>query len=96
MVSEAVDLLGLFDAVLYIFLTIYILRKMKSLKRLPQKRPEDQFILLLIIVLIVVIMMFAAVTSNYGTAIRHRCKLFPMLLLIIADELQKRKVQIKL
>ena len=96
MVSESVDLLGLFDAVLYIFLTIYILRKMKSLKRLPQKRLEDQFILLLIIVLIVVIMMFAAVTSNYGTAIRQRCKLFPMLLLIIADELQKRKVQIKL
>lgn len=94
MVSEAVDVLGLLDAVLYMFLTIYVFRKQRQLKRQPQKSQAERFIVLLLILLLAVTVMFAAVTSNYGTAIRHRCKLFPIILLIIADELRKSRIQI--
>lgn len=94
MVSEAVDVLGLLDAVLYMFLTIYVFRKQRLLKRQPQKSQAERFIVLLLILLLAVTVMFAAVTSNYGTAIRHRCKLFPIILLIVADELRKSRIQI--
>ena len=96
MVSEAVDLLGLFDALLYMFLTVYVFKKMRAQRRTPEKSRADRFVILLLLLLIIMVTMFAAVTSNYGTAIRHRCKLFPIILLIIVDELQKRKVRIRL
>ena len=66
---------------------------MKKNHKLPLSMVLSGGVLLLILLLAVTVM-FAAVTSNYGTAIRHRCKLFPIILLIVADELRKSRIQI--
>lgn len=87
MVRSAVDILGLFDATLYLWISIIMLKKVKALSSHRQKTKEEKFIFFMLLVLIVMIAMFGAVTSNYGTAIRHRCKLFALFLLISADNI---------
>ena len=85
MVRAVVDIVGLFDAVLYMVISYRIFCKLRMVRASGVKSSEQKFIILLTLVLLVVVAMFAAVTSNYGTAIRHRCKLFPLMLLIMAD-----------
>lgn len=85
MVRAVVDIVGLFDAVLYMVISYRIFCKLCMVRASGVKSSEQKFIILLTLVLLVVVAMFAAVTSNYGTAIRHRCKLFPLMLLIMAD-----------
>lgn len=85
MVSSVVDLLGLFDAVLYIWISIIMFKKVKIILTHAKKTQEEKFVFFLFFVLIVMVAMFGAVTSNYGTAIRHRCKLFALFLLISVD-----------
>lgn len=88
MISSAIDIVGLFDAILYIWVSIPMWKQIKEIRRKRNnKTSDDRFIFLLFITLIVIIAMFAAVTSNYGTAIRHRCKLFPIFLLIALTKL---------
>ena len=87
MVRSIVDILGLFDAVLYIWLSIIMCKKIKIVLSNKHKTKQEKFIIFMFLVLIVMIAMFGAVTSNYGTAIRHRCKLFPLFLLISADNI---------
>ena len=87
MLRAAVDLVGFFDAVLYIYFSFEMYKKIKKILSDTNKGANEKFILLLLGVLLVVIAMFATVTSNYGTAIRHRCKLFPIMLLIVSDTL---------
>lgn len=87
MLRAAVDIVGFFDAVLYIFISYRIYKKIKSLRNKPLKSREEKFVILLFLTLLIVIAMFAAVTSNYGTAIRHRCKLIGILIIISADAL---------
>lgn len=90
MLRAAVDLVGFFDALLYIYLSIQIYKKVKKILHDSNRESDEKFVLLLFGVLIVVIAMFAAVTSNYGTAIRHRCKLFPIMLLLCSDVLDNK------
>lgn len=85
MIRSVVDILGLVDAVLYIWLSFIMCKKIKKILLNKHKTKEEKFILFMFFVLVVMIAMFGAVTSNYGTAIRHRCKLFAIFLLISAD-----------
>ena len=91
MIRAVVDLVGFFDAVLYIYFSVQVYKKTKKLMHDLNKDSSEKFVLLLCWVLLVIIAMFAAVTSNYGTAIRHRCKLFPIMLLIVGDILGRKR-----
>ena len=70
MVSAAVDVVGFFDALLYIFLSIY------AFKGLASHRRKDKLLFWgIVLILVVFLLVFAWGTSNYGTAIRHRQKI---------------------
>ncbi|WP_213697473.1 glycosyltransferase family 39 protein [Acetomicrobium sp.] len=70
MVSAAVDIVGFFDALLYIFLSIYTFKGLASLRR------KDKLLFWgIVLILVVFLVVFAWGTSNYGTAIRHRQKI---------------------
>ena len=70
MVSAAVDVVGFFDALLYIFLSIYAFKGLASLRR------KDKLLFWgIVLILVVFLVVFAWGTSNYGTAIRHRPKI---------------------
>ncbi len=70
MVSAAVDIVGFFDALLYIFLSIYAFKGLASLRR------KDKLLFWgIVLILVVFLVVFAWGTSNYGTAIRHRQKI---------------------
>lgn len=86
MVRNGLDVIGLFDALLYIWASIPLWKKIKEIRHKGKSRSADErFMLLLFLALVVIVAMFASATSNYGTAIRHRCKLFPIFLLIAID-----------
>ena len=70
MISTAADIVGLFDALLYIFLSIY------AFKGLAYLWCKDKLLFWAIVsILLVFLVVFAWGTSNYGTAIRHRQKI---------------------
>ena len=70
MVSTPADIAGLFDALFYIFLSMYAFKGLAHLWR------EDKLLFWAIVsILLVFLVVFAWGTSNYGTAIRHRQKI---------------------
>lgn len=90
MVRTPVDVAGLFDAILYMYVSIIVIKKMVYILKYTNKSFEEKFVLMLFLVLVIIVAMFAAVTSNYGTAIRHRCKLFPIFLVVAADDISNK------
>lgn len=88
MIRATIDLLGFFDALLYVWAFILALKKIKRILKNKKKTKEEKFIYILFISLICIVAMFGLVTSNYGTAIRHRSKLFVILLVIVADDIR--------
>lgn len=87
MISSAIDIIGLFDAVLYIWVFIPVVKKARIVFKDKNRTKDEAFTLFLTLTLFFIIATFAAVTSNYGTAIRHRCKLFVLFLIIAADDI---------
>ena len=83
MVRNIMDIFGLFDAVLYIWLSIPVIKKIWKI--IKKKEENNRFIVYLFIVLLCLLAMFAVATSNYGTAIRHRCKMMIILIFIGID-----------
>ena len=77
MVSQFRDLLGLLDAVVF----LYIASKIALGVRQRRLLTIDVY-LSIILVVAGVVAVFALGTSNYGTAFRHRAKIFPWLLLL--------------
>lgn len=71
MVTELQDLLGLFDASLYLALVVAMVLAWRRLK-------ADAAAVLVLLVFTGLVGVFALSTSNYGTAIRHRAKLAPL------------------
>jgi len=70
MVSTPADIVALFDALLYVFLSIYAVKGLAYLWR------KDKVLFWAIVsILLVFLVVFAWGTSNYGTAIRHRQKI---------------------
>ena len=69
------DLLGVFDAILYMFFTTMLLMSYKSITR-------NLDIFLIFLILIILIIIYAQGTGNAGTAIRHRSKFIPLFIII--------------
>ena len=76
-VSRFRDLLGLLDALVLLYMALRITLDMKKRSVLR----VDAYLSLALVV-IGVIVVFSVATSNYGTAFRHRAKIFPWLLLL--------------
>lgn len=77
-ISSSFDLVGLVDAALYLILVILIIVALRT--RSAQRRD----LLVLLFVAGTIIYLFAFVTSNSGTAVRHRAKLAPVLIVAAA------------
>jgi len=71
------DIIGLLDALLYFYLLVIIILRLKG-----RTFTRNEMLVLGIGVLIA--FTFALATSNYGTAIRHRMKVLPVLALMAA------------
>ena len=70
------QLIGLFDSVLYMYISYLILRNIKTIW-------ADKTLRTILFIIISYLLIFSIVVGNFGTSIRHRVKFFiPMLLLI--------------
>lgn len=88
MIRAKVDIAGFFDAILYLWVSVSIFKKLKVCLRYNDRTEEEKLFIILLITLLCIVTMFATVTSNYGTAIRHRCKLFPFFLILCVDTIR--------
>ena len=77
MVSQFPDVLGLLDAVVFLYMALRIMLDTRQRRFLT----IDTYLSVAIVVA-AIIAVFALGTSNYGTAFRHRAKVFPWLLLL--------------
>ena len=77
MVSQFRDVLGLLDALAFLYVAFRITRDIMKRRLLT----NDVYLSVLLVVAGIVVL-FALATSNYGTAFRHRAKIFPWLLLL--------------
>ena len=77
MVSQFRDVLGLLDALLFLYMTARI-----TLDIMQRRFLNLATYLSLVLVVTAIVGVFALGTSNYGTAFRHRAKVFPWLLLL--------------
>ena len=77
MVSKFRDILGLLDAMVFLLFTVGIVRHVKKHRLLALNT-----YLSVALVAAAIVVLFALATSNYGTAFRHRAKVFPSLLLL--------------
>ena len=77
-------LIGLFDAIFYIYLSICVFRNRKNL----YENPKTRF---LIFILISYIFVYSFGVGNFGTGIRHRLKFLVILIAIAAPKLKKIK-----
>lgn len=80
-VREIRHLIGFFDSLLYIYLSILILLNFKII----WKNPVLKIILLILLSYVIV---FGIGVGNFGTAIRHRSKLAILLILLAAPKLK--------
>lgn len=85
MVRSAYHLLGLFDAALYLFLCWNIYRNWGTIK-------ENRAVVMLLVVLVMLFLVYALGVSNFGTAIRHRAKMAPILLILAAGLPELRRL----
>ena len=86
-ISRVRDLWGLMDGVFLIVLVLFILRDIKA--GAWRRRGYRS----IAAVLFALILGFSAVTSNYGTAFRHRAKFVPALIVLYAYGTSERKRQ---
>jgi hypothetical protein len=73
MLSEVSDLFGFIDSTLFLYLVLRAVARRKSLRASPA-------IVLVLGIVGTMAMTFAAGVSNYGTALRHRNKMLPILI----------------
>ena len=81
-VKEVRHLIGLFDAFLYIYLFILILKNFKTIWKNPALR-------IILLILGSYVMAFAVGVGNFGTGIRHRSKFAIMFILLVAPSIKK-------
>lgn|GEM_PF-1285166 len=82
LVRAAVDLVGLVDGLTYVWLTWHLARVIRPVWRAPAASGVFG-------VMMSVTLVFALVVSNYGTAIRHRGKVAPLLIALAAGSLAR-------
>ena len=81
-IEKLYHLLGFFDGMLYLGLTIYVLCNLRSI----WENPITRFFLLLLIIYLII---HALGVGNFGTAIRHRSKFVVFLIILAAPKLHK-------
>ena len=81
-VKKTQHLIGMFDAFLYIYLTILILLNIKLIWKDPCLR-------IILILLLSYLFVFGIGVGNFGTGIRHRSKFVVMFILLAAPLLKK-------
>jgi len=81
-INQFHHILGFFDGMLYLGLTIYVLRNLRSI----WENPITRFFLLLLIVYLII---HALGVGNFGTAIRHRSKFVVFFIILAAPKLHK-------
>lgn len=86
MVRSPGHLLGVIDAALYLFLFWQIFRNWGTIR-------ENRAVVVLLVVMLVLFLGYSLGVSNFGTAIRHRAKIAPMLLLLGAGLPYLRRVR---
>lgn len=86
MVRSPGHLLGVIDAALYLFLFWQIFRNWGAIR-------ENRAVVVLLVVMLVLFLGYSLGVSNFGTAIRHRAKIAPMLLLLGAGLPYLRRVR---
>lgn len=69
------DLFGFFDSLLYIIMGLIILFSLRKIFK-------NSSALLVFFFLLVGVVLFALTTSNYGTALRHRAKFSPLMIVL--------------
>ncbi|HYW07837.1 MAG TPA: hypothetical protein VE913_12835 [Longimicrobium sp.] len=84
LVRAVVDLVGLLDGLMYVWLVWHAFRVMRPVWRAPAASG-------IFGVMMSVTLVFALVVSNYGTAIRHRGKVAPLLIALAAGSLTRRQ-----
>ena len=84
-IKKLSHLIGLFESVFYIYLSICILRNWKVLNENPLTR-------FLILILIMYIFVYSFGVGNFGTSIRHRLKFIGILIAIAAPKIVKIKL----
>ena len=82
MIKTPSDLLGFIDAILYIYLSYKLFISFSSV--LSSRRGK-----ILLIFFISEIIIFSLTTSNYGTALRHRAKFFPLLVVLAYNRMEE-------
>ena len=92
MVRSPAHLLGVVDAALYLFLFWSLYRNGGAIK-------QNRAVVILLVVVPALFLVYALGVSNFGTAIRHRAKMAPILLILAAGlrylrRRRERKVQI--
>ncbi len=83
-ISAAKDLLGLLDAMFFIVMMVSLFWLKKSAFRHPDLK-------LILLIIVGYVLIFSLGTSNYGTAIRHRAKVAPLLLCCAVYAYEKRR-----
>lgn len=81
-IREPKHLIGFFDALLYIYLFILILRNIKVIWR-------DPILRIILLISLTYIIAFAVGVGNFGTGIRHRSKFVIMFILLAAPLINK-------
>jgi 4-amino-4-deoxy-L-arabinose transferase-like glycosyltransferase len=89
MVRTSVDLLGLIDGILYLIISLAILKSYIFNRKKESK--ERKYLCFLLIIIFLMIIMFSIGTSNYGTALRHRAKLIIPLTILSGLYIEKRE-----
>lgn len=82
MLKEPIDFIGFFDAAFYVILVILIFANIRNLIG------KKEFWVLLIL-LIGELIVFGLITSNYGSALRHRAKFAPLLIVLASPTIEK-------
>ena len=85
---SALDLIGLFDALAIAFLVAGVFYSFKSVAK-------NNSSYLIFLFTIVGILVFAVAVSNYGTALRHRARFVPLMLVLSVDFLERFKLSFK-
>lgn len=81
-VTEIKHLIGFFDALLYMYLSILILLNLKIIWK-------DPALKLILLILLSYLIVFGIGVGNFGTAIRHRSKLVILIILLAAPKIKK-------
>ena len=81
-IKSSYHLIGLFDGILYIVLSIYVLKNWNAILENPSSRI---FILLLLSYAII----YGISVGNFGTGIRHRSKFAVILIVLAAPKIHR-------